>query len=61
MRKSERMDLDEVHIVGRVSRTSKISVHLVAARVAHGGVFAQLSGVLELTHRQTSQPLLDGI
>ena len=46
------MDLDKVRIVGRVGRTSKISVHLVSARVAHGGVLAELLRIFQLTYRR---------
>jgi hypothetical protein len=58
--KSEGMNLNEARIVGRVSSTSKISVHLVSARVAHGGVFAEALGVFQLTYRRViSCDLLD--
>src|SRR5271168_4246482 len=54
------MDLDEVRIVGRVSRTSKISIHLASARVAHGGVFAEPLRVFQLTDRRVvSRDLLN--
>ena len=47
LRECEGMDLNKVRIVGRVRRTSKISVHLVSARVAHGGIFAELLVVFQ--------------
>jgi hypothetical protein len=52
LRKSERMDLDEVRIVGRMSRTSKVSINLTPARVVHGGVFAEPLGVFQFTYRR---------
>ena len=54
------MDLDEARVVGRVSRASKISVHLVSARVTHGGVFAEPLRVFQLTYgRVVSGDLID--
>ena len=50
--KNERMDFDEVGIVGRVSRTSQVSVDFIPARVVHGCIFAEPLGVFQLTYRR---------
>src|SRR5579859_1103225 len=46
------MNLDELRIVRRVRHTSEIPVHLAPARVVHGGVFAKLLRVFQLTYRR---------
>ena len=50
LRKSEGVDLYKVNIVGRVRRTSEISVHLIPARVAHGSVFVEFLRIFQFTH-----------
>ena len=60
LRKGKRMDLHEVRVVRRVSRTSQISVYFVPARMAHGGVFAELLRIFQLTYgRVVSRNFLD--